>query len=77
VEPHNSVYYCYYENGAFWRADGSQICNLEQLPFSPEEASLVYKPSGNTGRAWIADIVVKDEVPYILYSRYPEKTDHR
>jgi hypothetical protein len=77
VEPHNSVYYCYYENGAFWRADGSQICNLEQLPFSPEEASLVYKPSGNTGRAWIADIFVKDEVPYILYSRYPEKTDHR
>lgn len=77
VEPQNSVYYCYYENGAFWRADGTQICNLEQLPFSPEEASLVYKPSANSGRAWIADIVVKNDIPYILYSRHPEKTDHR
>jgi hypothetical protein len=77
VEPLNSVYYCYYENGAFWRADGTQICNLEQLPFSPKDASLVYKPSENSGRAWIADIVVKDDVPYILYSRHPEKTDHR
>jgi hypothetical protein len=77
VEPQNSVFYCYYENGAFWRADGSQICTLEQLPFTPQDASLVYKPSVNSGRAWIADIVVKDEVPFILYSRHPEKTDHR
>jgi len=77
VEPRNSVYYCYYENGAFWKADGTQICKLEQLPFSPQDASLVYKPSEKSGRAWIADIVVKNEVPYILYSRHPEKIDHR
>ena len=77
VEPQNSVYYCYYENGAFWKADGTKICTLEQLPFTPQDASMIYKPSGQSGRAWIADIVVKDEVPYILYSRHPEKTDHR
>ena len=77
VEPQNSVYYCYYENGAFWRADGTQICTLEQLPFTPHDASQIYKPSANSGRAWIADIVVKNDVPYILYSRHPEKTDHR
>jgi hypothetical protein len=77
VEPQNSVYYCYYEYGSFWRANGTKICSLEQLPFSPQDASLVYKPSEISGRAWIADIVVINDVPYILYSRHPEKTDHR
>lgn len=76
-EPLNSVYYCYYEAGAFWKADGSKICDLNQLPFEPKDASIVYKASEETGRAWIADIVVKDDQPVILYSRHPEETDHR
>jgi len=77
-EPNNSVYYCYYENGAFWKVDGSKICDVEDLPFSPKEASLVYKPTGNSGLAWIADIVVdKKGQPVILYTRHPEETDHR
>ncbi len=77
VEPHNSVYYCYYENGAFWRADGTKICTLAELPFSPNDASLVYQPSENSGRAWIADIAVENDIPFVLYSRHPEVTDHR
>ncbi|MFV0591768.1 MAG: BNR-4 repeat-containing protein [Draconibacterium sp.] len=76
-EPLNSVYYCYYENGAFWKADGSKISDLENLPFEPKDASVVYQASEETGRAWIADIVVKDDQPVILYSRHPEETDHR
>lgn len=77
VEPTNSVYYCYYEKGAFWKVDGSKICNLNELPFTVNDASLVYKASAETGRAWIADIVVKDDKPVILYSRHPEENDHR
>ncbi len=77
VEPLNSVYYCYYENGAFWKADGSKICNLEDLPFQPKDASVVYNATEETGRSWIADIAVKDGQPVILYSRHPEETDHR
>jgi hypothetical protein len=76
-EPTNSVYYCYYEKGAFWKVDGSKICNLNELPFTTKDASLVYKATAETGRAWIADIVVKDEKPIIVYSRHPEETDHR
>ncbi len=76
-EPLNSVYYCYYENRAFWRADGTKISDLEKLPFNVEDGSLVYQASNTTGRAWIADIAVKDDKPYILYSRHPEETDHR
>ncbi|WP_240925000.1 BNR-4 repeat-containing protein [Maribellus sediminis] len=76
-EPLNSVYYCYYENGAFWKVDGSKICKLDELPFEPKDASVVYKATEETGRSWIADIVVKDGQPVILYSRHPEETDHR
>lgn len=76
-EARNSVYYCYYENNAFWKVDGTKICDLSELPFTAKEASLVYKPTETSGRAWIADIVVKDEKPIILYSRYPKETDHR
>jgi len=76
-EPGNSVYYCYYENRAFWRADNTKICNLTELPFTANEASLVYRPGNNSGRAWISDVVTKNDVPYILYTRHPEETDHR
>lgn len=78
VEPTNSVYYCYYEKGAFWKADGSKICDVEDLPFSPKDASLVYKPTNSSGLAWIADIVVnKKDEPVILYTRHPVETDIR
>jgi hypothetical protein len=77
-EPGNSVYYCYYEKGAFYRVDGSKISNVEDLPFATTEASLVYKPTGNSGLAWIADIVAdKNNQPVILYTRHPTETDHR
>lgn len=76
-EPTNSVYYCYYEKGAFWKADGSKICNLNELPFTAKDASVVYKATPETGRAWIADIVVKNNKPVVLYSRHPQETDHR
>ncbi len=76
-EERNSVYYCYYEKGAFWKVDGTKICNLSELPFTVKDASLVYKPTETSGRAWIADVVVKENKPVILYSRHPEETDHR
>lgn len=76
-EPSNGVYYCYYENGAFWKADGQMICTLAELPFQPEDASVLYSPTNYSGRAWICDIVEKDETPYVLYSRHPRETDHR
>lgn len=77
VEPTNSVYYCYYEKGAFWKADGTKICDLSGLPFQVTDATVVYKANEETGRAWICDIVEKEGTPYILYTRHPQETDHR
>ncbi|GAA5221942.1 BNR-4 repeat-containing protein [Membranihabitans marinus] len=77
VEPLNSVYYCYYEAGAFWRADNSKICDVENLPFHPEDATVVYKATMETGRAWIFDVAIdKKDRPVIAYSRYPRVKTH-
>jgi len=77
VEPLNSVYYCFYEKSAFWKADGTKICDFQSLPFHVSDASVVYQATEKTGRAWIADVVVQEDKPVVLYSRYPKKTDHR
>ena len=76
-EPINSVYYAYYEQGAFWRADGTKICNLQDIPFKPKEATVVYQATMETGRAWVHDIVAdKKGHPTILYTRYPTEQEH-
>lgn len=78
VEPLNSVYYCYYENDAFWRADGTRICTVVQLPFHPEDASIVYKATTETGKAWIFDVAIdKKGRPVVAYTRYPTNREHR
>jgi hypothetical protein len=77
-EPSNSVYYCYYEKGAFWRADGSRIADTDQLPFHPSDASIVYKASPETGKAWIFDIVIDQKGrPVVAYTRYPTNEKHQ
>ena len=77
VEPTNSVYYCYYENGAYWKANGEKICDVEELPFHPADATVVYQATEETGRAWIFDIAADaNGYPIILYSRYPRTKEH-
>ncbi len=76
-EPLNSVYYACYENGAFWKVDGTKICDLENIPFEPKDASVVYQATEENGRAWIYDIGSdRKGRPVVLYARYPEETKH-
>jgi len=78
VEPTNSVYYAYYENDNFYRADGTLICTIDNIPFEPGDASLIYESTLEEGRAWIADIG-QDEAgnAVVLYTKSPEDTVHR
>lgn len=78
VEPTNSVYYAYYEGGAFYRADGTKIADMETIPFEPKDADVIFQSNEQEGRAWIAD-VAQDEngQPVVLYTKSPEETDHR
>lgn len=78
VEPTNSVYYAYYEAGAFYRADGTQIADMESLPFEPKDASVIYQSNETDGRAWIADVAADQQGrPIVLYTKSPSETDHR
>ncbi len=77
VEPTNSVYYAYYENGAFFKASGEKICTIDELPFEPKDASVVFTSNPEDGRAWVADIGEdENNHPVILYTRSPEESNH-
>ncbi len=76
-EPLNSVYYACYEKGAFWRADGTKICDMDKIPFEPKDATVVYQANEENGRAWIFDLSIdRKGQPVVLYARYPEETEH-
>ena len=77
-EPTNSVYYACYRAGAFYKADGSRICGMDELPIRPDQADRVYDARQSGARAWIADLAfdAKDR-PVIAYTRHPSESDHR
>lgn len=78
VEPLNSVYYTCFEKGGFFKSDGSKISDLENIPFVPGDASIIYQANEENGRAWIADIGQDEHGnPVVLYTKSPEATDHR
>lgn len=77
-EDFNSVYYIRYQDGEFYRADGSRIGTMEDLPIDHAESDLVYDASLTKARAWIWDIALDENgFPVIAYTRLPEETDHR
>jgi hypothetical protein len=77
-EPTNSVYHLYYEKGNFYQTNGKLIKSINQLPISPNEANKVYDATTSKIRAWISDIALdKNNKPILVYTRYPEETDHR
>lgn len=75
--PTNSIYYAYYENGALFRANGTRIEGMDQLPLEPSEAERVYNGATN-GRAWIWDVAL-DSLgrPVLVFVVAPGETDHR
>lgn len=73
----NSVYYAYYEKGKFHNANGSIICSTEEIPFEPEDVSIVYQADSSTGKSWIFDIAADSlNNPAILYACYPDDSNH-
>lgn len=77
-EPQNSIYYAYYQKGAFYTVEDSKICDFESLPFAPRQASVVYDATKTNERAWVWD-VAEDQSghPVIVYARFPDNKDHR
>ena len=77
-EPRNSVYYACYREGAFFKADGTRICGMDELPIRPDQADKVYDAAPTGARAWIWEVAFdKEDRPVIGYTRHPSETDHR
>lgn len=76
-EEDNSIYYMYYEGGNFYKADGSHIKKIENLPVRPQDADLVYDASGDKAKAWNWDIAADDEGnSVIVYAKFPDDSNH-
>lgn len=76
-EPTNSVYYIKYEKGKFYRADGTQIGTIENLPIAHSESDVVYDAKPTQKRAWIWDIALdKNGSPVLVYTTIPTVTEH-
>ncbi len=76
-EDANSIYYMYYKSGSFFKADGTKIKNIEDLPIVPKEADLVYNGGLGNGKAWNWDIGENEQGnPVLAYTRYPNDTTH-
>ena len=77
-EASNNVYYACYRNGAYYKADGTRIADVAQLPFTPEQADCIYSAATTGARAWVFDVAAdKDGRPVIAYTRLAKETDHR
>ncbi len=75
--PQNCIYYGCYQNRAFYRADGSKITDIDNLPSEPIQAEKVYDAAVSGRRAWIWDIAIDSGGnPVIVYSTISEQKDH-
>ena len=78
VEPTNSVYHMYYEKGEFYQTTGRHITSINQLPVEHNTVDKIYDATQSKIRAWISDIALdKNNKPVVVYTRYPQDTDHR
>ena len=78
----NNIYYAYYYNGAFYKADGTLIKTMADVvtgsPLLPAEIDKVYDATSGGSRAWIWDIALDSSgYPILVYANFPSTTDHR
>lgn len=71
----NNVYHMYYKEGTFFDSNGKEIRTLEALesrPLVPEEGTLVFDGSQDSGRGWVWDLEYDQEgQPYGAFISSP------
>ncbi|WP_435315392.1 glycoside hydrolase family 88 protein [Cellulophaga fucicola] len=76
-EKENSIYYTYYQDGAFYKANGEKIKGIDQLPLKIGELDVVYDAKKGGSKAWNWDIAEdKKGNPVIAYAKFPTDTTH-
>lgn len=67
-ESTTGIYYMSYWKDALFRADGTAIGGVEDLPIAPAQTELVVDPAVLGGSAWIQDVALgPDGLPVIVY----------
>jgi len=74
----NSIYFAYYQAGSFYKANGTFIKNINDLPLTPADVDMVYDSSKSGIKAWNWDIAFDENgYPVIVYAVFPAVSDHR
>ncbi|WP_046755765.1 BNR-4 repeat-containing protein [Kordia jejudonensis] len=74
-EKKNGLYYMYYENGAFYKANGTKIKTISQLPILQEELDVIFE--SDTVKSWNWDIAEDaNGSPIVTYVKFPKKDQH-
>ena len=67
-EATTGIYYMSYWKNAFFRADGTAVGGMDDLPFAPAQTQLVVDPAVIGSSAWIQDVALgADARPVITY----------
>ncbi len=73
----NSVFYLRFREGAFFRADGSKIGEVKDLPIAPSSCETIYDARKTGIRSWLWDIAEDDAGrPVVAYTRLPAESRH-
>ncbi len=74
-EKKNGLYYMYYENGAFYKANGAKIKDITQLPISQDELDVVYQ--SDSIKSWNWDIAQDAKGnPIVTYAKFLDENTH-
>ena len=77
-EPFNGVYYLLYRDRAFYKADGTRIAAIDDLPVCPGQADVIYNAAQTGVRSWLWDVAFDhNNHPVVVYTRLPSGDDHR
>lgn len=69
--PYNSIYFAYYRDGKYYKADGTVIEKQDGEALTPSRCDKVYDAHPTVEKAWIWDVAFdKDENPVIVYARF-------
>ena len=76
-ESENSIYTMTYRDGAWYRANGEKIKDLDSGPVHPMDADLVYDAKRTGEKAWIWDVAADDRgYPVMAYAKFPDDSSH-
>jgi PKD repeat protein len=74
----SSIYYMRYTNGSFYKADGTRIGGMADLPFKPSQTDRVYDYNADQIKSWTHDVAFDAQGrPVITFATFPAANDHR